>query len=697
VTMRMATRAGDDLAMLFGIGAVGRLSDAELLARFIRREDAAASEAAFSTLVSRHGPMVLGTCRRMLGDDHAAADAFQAVFLLLARRAPAVRVDDSLGRWLYGVSIRVARRARIVARAERLRFRALDGLDPADESASVDPRWPDDLRTVIDEEIARLPGRYRSAVVLCYLEGLTQEQAARRLRCPVGTVQSRLHRARQRLRPALVRRGLAPAAWGAAALAATTAQAEVPPVLAAAAARFAGGASAEGVALAVVALLTQSTARSLSMIQGLRVGMMLVALGLTATGAATLSGGGGDQATQPATPRGPATKPIAPTAHPEPSLAERFERIRAEYQAQLDALSRALDSEIADNYYGLMSLDKRLENLDNIIALQQQSLRFAQLAKEFARATDLPVQRFQAEVRKNQSEKLIVLQDIIQVENRINFLAGRFPQPVAREPLKLLEDFIDLSRHTLSVGVPAELLENRPDVRQAERELAAAGLDVKVARKNFYPHGLLTAGVGYEAFNPTYLLLTPEALAAQVVGNPVVPFINRKAIKADYFTANAWQLQAIYKYQRVVLNAFTEVVNRLAKVQNDRNSIEIKKQQVKALEAAVDRAMTLYQFAHPDVDYLDVLLAQRDLFEGRRVLIDTKREQLSAIVNTYQALGGGAHLSPILKPEVMQPHRWKHLWHSHASGAAEGPPGPPPAPAAPAAGGPEPVPGPAAP
>ena len=145
-------------------------------------------------------------------------------------------------------------------------------------------------------------------------------------------------------------------------------------------------------------------------------------------------------------------------------------------------------AEIADNYYGLMSLDKRLENLDNIIALQQQSLRFAQLAKEFARGTELPVQRFQAEVRKNQSEKFIVYQDIIQVENRINFLSGRFPQPVARVPLKLW-DYIDLNLHTLSVGVPAELLQNRPDVRQAERELAAAGLDVKVARKQFYPHG----------------------------------------------------------------------------------------------------------------------------------------------------------------------------------------------------------------
>jgi hypothetical protein len=261
--------------------------------------------------------------------------------------------------------------------------------------------------------------------------------------------------------------------------------------------------------------------------------------------------------------------------------------------------------------------------------------------------------------------------------------------------LRLIEDYIDLNLHALSVGMPAQLLENRPDVRRAERELAAAGLDVKVARKNFYPHGLLTAGVGYEAFNPTYLLLTPEALAAQVVGNLVVPFINRKAIKAEYFSANAHQLQAVYNYQRTVLNAFTEVINRMSKVQNYLNSIEIKKRQVEALVRSVDDAMKLYQAAQ--AEYIDVLFAQRDLWEARRVLIDTKREQLSAVVNTYQALGGGAYLSPVPNPELMQPHlqhhRWKHFWHSHASAAPGGPPGPLPTPGAGGPPGPPPTPG----
>ena len=120
----------------------------------------------------------------------------------------------------------------------------------------------------------------------------------------------------------------------------------------------------------------------------------------------------------------------------------------------------------------------------------------------------------------------------------------------------------------------------------------------------------------------------------------VAPLINKTAIKADYLNANARQLQALYEYQRTILNAFTEVVNRVSKVQNYSQSIEIKKQQLASLETAVDVAGKLFQDARVEV-YLDVLIAQRDRNDARIVLIDTKREQLAAIVNAYQALGGG--------------------------------------------------------
>jgi multidrug efflux system outer membrane protein len=298
-----------------------------------------------------------------------------------------------------------------------------------------------------------------------------------------------------------------------------------------------------------------------------------------------------------------------------------------------------LVADVAENYYRLMALDKRLENLNLTIELQERSLEIAKANKEAARGTELGVLRFQAEVRRNQSEKLIVNQDIVVTENRINFLANRFPQPVER----VSAGFYDLNINRLSVGVPSQLLQNRPDIRQAERELAATGLDVKVARVNFFPQLVLNGGVGLESWVIDHLF-EPQAVIGSIAAGLTGPLVNRRAIKAQYLTANARQLQAIYNYQRVVLNAFTEVVNRLSMVEKYTNSLEIKRQQLAALEASVQVASNLFQNAR--VEYIDVLFAQRDLRDARATLIDTKVEQLSAIVNTYQALGGGLLLIP---------------------------------------------------
>ena len=220
----------DDYAVLFAAGAIGTLSDAELLSRFVQNRGDASAEAAFATLLDRHGPMVLGVCRRVTGDRHTADDAVQAVFIVLARKAHAVRLprDDSLGRWLFGVSLRVARRARSRAKMPPAGATSLDDLDPIDPSSPSDTLEQADLRAAIDTEIARLPAHYRSAVVLCHLEGLSQKQAARRLRCPVGTVESRLNRARQRLRSGLARKGLAPSVGALAGILNQTSKAALP-------------------------------------------------------------------------------------------------------------------------------------------------------------------------------------------------------------------------------------------------------------------------------------------------------------------------------------------------------------------------------------------------------------------------------------------------------------------------------------
>lgn len=297
-----------------------------------------------------------------------------------------------------------------------------------------------------------------------------------------------------------------------------------------------------------------------------------------------------------------------------------------------------LVADTAEAYYELASLDKRLQYLDQTILLQQQSLDVAREQKKFARGTELPVQRFLAEVRKNESQRYILRQRMVEVQNQINFLVGRFPQPVDRESW----DFINLDSRVLNVGLPAALLLNRRDIQAAEREVTASGLDVAVARAEFFPKVNIVAGIGYESFNTKYLF-NPEAMIANAAGELTAPLINRSAIRAEYLTANARQLQAIYEYQRTVINAFTEVVNSMAKVRNYRRSVQIKLQQVQALEASVDVARGFFNLPVREfrVEYIEVLLATRDLLEARTTLIETKQQQLSAMVNAYQALGGG--------------------------------------------------------
>jgi RNA polymerase sigma factor (sigma-70 family) len=347
VVINSLITARNDLTTLFGAGAIGRLSDAELIRRFVEGRGSAESEAAFEIIVARHGPMVLGVCRRALCDAHAAEDAFQATFLILARKARSVRVGDSLGRWLYGVSMRVARRARAVSRTERVRVQELHGFDPP-AAADWQERVPyDELRVVIDEEIARLPDRYRRAVVLCYLEGLTQEQVARRLRCPLGTVQSRLHRARERLRTQLSRRGLATAAWSSETLAGVVSRPEVPPNLVvatvSAAVRLGTGGVVAGLVPAAIAALASETLRAMMIADLSKVGLLLAVLGLTAVGAGTRSLGGNDKVQTLPRAAEAAKTPIG-AARSDPTLAEQFATIQADYDAKLKALTRAQES-----------------------------------------------------------------------------------------------------------------------------------------------------------------------------------------------------------------------------------------------------------------------------------------------------------------------------------------------------------------
>jgi NodT family efflux transporter outer membrane factor (OMF) lipoprotein len=312
-------------------------------------------------------------------------------------------------------------------------------------------------------------------------------------------------------------------------------------------------------------------------------------------------------------------------------------RYHAAIERRQDFVTR-LVAEIAQEYFRLMALDQRVAILNQIIQFQQESLKVAQANFEAGRDSDLPVRRFEAEVRKNQNELVVVRQEIVEVENRINALLGRMPQPVARNSAR----FFELEMPAVSLGVPAQLLLNRPDIRRAERELAAAGLEVLAARARFFPRVDLIGTVATQAFNPKYLF-QPEALVLRAATEVASPLINWAAIRAEYRTANARQLQALYDYQRVIIDATIDVVNRMSMLQNYTQSIEVLQRQLQALEAAVASATRLWQLPREkrQVDYLDVLTSQRDLLEARNRLIEARLQQLNALAGLYQALGGG--------------------------------------------------------
>jgi RNA polymerase sigma factor (sigma-70 family) len=304
-----ATRGGDD-------------SDAELLGRFVARRD----EGAFAALLERHGPLVLAACRQVLGDAHDAEDAFQATFLVLARKAGGVRRQASLAAWLHRVALNIARTARADAARRRGHERqavVMARATPAEDEAARD--W----RPLLHEEVDRLPEKYRAPVILCYFEEQTHDEAARRLAWPVGTVKGRLARARGLLRARLARRGLAPAAGVAALLEQSAARAAVPAALA----RSTLQAALQFAATPAAALASASSLRlAQGALQAMTRGRLVVAF-LVAVAAAV---GGGLLALRPAEEAPPRGPPAAGSAlRPAPAPAPQGKQAAAEVRHRI--------------------------------------------------------------------------------------------------------------------------------------------------------------------------------------------------------------------------------------------------------------------------------------------------------------------------------------------------------------------------
>ncbi|MCK6693896.1 MAG: TolC family protein, partial [Thermoanaerobaculia bacterium] len=298
-------------------------------------------------------------------------------------------------------------------------------------------------------------------------------------------------------------------------------------------------------------------------------------------------------------------------------------------------LQTAIVAGIAGAYFNLQSLDEQIRILNEYISLQQNALDIVRAQKEAGAANELAVRQFENQLLDLRGNRLDLQQQIIENENIINFLAGRFPQPVARAPLFSNQN----QPPNITAGIPPQLLENRPDIRAAALELTASKADLDAARALFYPSLNIGAFIGTQAFRPDFLVTKTQSLAYNLAGGLAAPLVNKRAIRAGFNYAEAYREEALINYHQTLVNAYTEVYNRLAFARNLEQQFALKTEQVAAISSAVDISGELFRSGR--ANYLDVLTAQQNALETRLELVEVRLLQWEAAVGLYRALGGG--------------------------------------------------------
>ena len=472
------------IRLLFEGGAVAGLSDGQLLDRFLDGRAGApeSAEVAFEALVDRHGPMVLRVCRARLGDEHDAQDAFQATFLILARKAGSIRDRDSASSWLQGVARRVAgcaRRASAVRRAKEREAAGRVGLYAPDPA-------PIDLAPAVREEVGDLPEKYREPLVLCLLDGLTHEEAAARLGWPVGTVKTRVRRAKDQLRTRLTRRGFAPTV-GAIAVAMGSKEASAMPAAlvratAKAALEFSKG---PGAVASTAAALAQLGLGSLSMTR-----MKILAIVMSSFG--TLAAGANGLARQ-----GPAQQEKQKPAQAAPVAKSEPDRREATVAKVAEAVDDPTSEQLEMARLDLEVLQGKLETLKPLIVQALKSsdstaelLANARRAKAYEELTvsermgEEPFEESRDRIEKRLSRKLEVQNDDLKrlrvafseasrrlrkEGERIKELEEREAQATSDPNGPSLDDRLDKMR---SISIDLELL--RMDAERSKERMKAA-------------------------------------------------------------------------------------------------------------------------------------------------------------------------------------------------------------------------------
>jgi RNA polymerase sigma factor (sigma-70 family) len=477
-----------------GPASAAGLGDAQLLERFVQARD----EAAFEVLLWRHGPMVLGLCRRLLRRDADVEDAFQATFLTLVRKAGAISRRAALGSWLYKVAYRVALRARGHCARQARRER------PLGEVAAPEPVHPlvwQDLRPLLDEEIHRLPERYRAAFVLCHLQGKTHEEAARELGCPPGTLSYRLSWARARLRSRLTRRGVAlSAGLGATLLSAGAAPALVPAPLARATIQAAlpgapAPAAAAGVVSANAAALTEGVLHAMWMTKVKAVSAVVLALAVLGTGGGMLTyrtvAAERAAADHAAAQQPPADGPGARTAPPKEGGGKQEQRWKAELDSAQDRI-RQLLLVGAERLRQLAATRLELEETRKLLAQKTAELEDARLllAQKAADQAALGAMQPSPEQRAlpaliEQARDEVELLEAQRAVKRAQYEAAKVGVEAARMKFTRVQELYKTSAvdERLFAEARTALAESEAQIRVKEAELLEPEVRLKQARR----------------------------------------------------------------------------------------------------------------------------------------------------------------------------------------------------------------------
>lgn len=289
---------------------------------------------------------------------------------------------------------------------------------------------------------------------------------------------------------------------------------------------------------------------------------------------------------------------------------------------------------LAQGYYDLLALDTELEIVRKNIRLQEEALDIVKAQKEGGRATELAVQQFAAQLLNTRAIEYTLLQERTAAENALNALAGNYPRSIVRDTS--LSGALSMAH--IPVGVPASLLSNRPDIRQYERQLQAAQENVRAARKAFLPSLVISPYAGFNAFTPG-LLFNGGSGTYGLLGGITAPILRQGELRASYAVANAANREAVYQYQQLLLDAYSEVLTNMQAVQNFKQATTLKQQEVKQLQEAVVTARELYLSGY--ATYLEVITAQKNVLEAELQLTRQQRDIFVAQVQLYRSLGGG--------------------------------------------------------